>query len=146
MQEYLSSSGLHETASVLSKEASLALMTSKQLTHKMTTPITTPSVPRQLSSLPNSLMSGPPSSTSSVSGSTSRMLNYKPQTAVSRNNISPRNILSTQVIPPNTTPSTPTSSKEPLNIKLKRKDNSTIGASSLMPATNGKYQLGINFF
>ena len=138
----MSSSGLHETASVLSKEASLALMTSKQLTHKMTTPITTPSVPRQLSSLPNStLMNGPTSSSSSSSTMTSasKMLNYKPQTAVHHNassrNISPRNNL-TQIIQP-TTPSTPTSSKEPLNIKLKRKDN-PISSPSLMAATNGK--------
>ena len=40
IQEYLTSQGLHETASLLSREASLALMTAKQLTHKMTTPIT----------------------------------------------------------------------------------------------------------
>ena len=39
IQEYLQSQGLNETANLLSKEASLALMTSKQLTHKMTTPI-----------------------------------------------------------------------------------------------------------
>jgi HIV-1 Vpr-binding protein len=36
----LTSQGLHESASVLNREACLALMTSKQLTHKMTTPIT----------------------------------------------------------------------------------------------------------
>ena len=109
----MSSQGLNETASVLSKEASLALMTSKQLTHKMTTPTPTQNIPRSSVSVATPTSSSTPLKLANI--------NFKPQTAMHpTRTVSPRNNHShMQAIP---TPGTPTSSREPLNIKLKRKE------------------------
>ena len=102
-------------------------MTSKQLTHKMTTPASTPtpSTSRTQAATPSS------SSTTPLKLSN----NFKPQTAVHPSRtMSPRNITSANTSTSNMTPATPTSSREPLNIKLKRRDLPNFSNSTLPTA------------
>ena len=102
-------------------------MTSKQLTHKMTTPASTPtpSTSRTQAATPSS------SSTTPLKLSN----NFKPQTAVHPSRtMSPRNLTSANTSTSNMTPATPTSSREPLNIKLKRRDLPNFSNSTLPTA------------
>ena len=103
IQGYLSSQGLHESAAVLNKEASLALMTSKTLTHKMTTPITVPTASSSGLATPST-----PAKTASFRSSQSK-------------NQSPREVRNHALI----NPATPTTSKEPLHLRIKRKNEVT---------------------
>ena len=125
IQGYLSSQGLHESAAVLNKEASLALMTSKTLTHKMTTPITI--------AAPSGGLATP-----STPAKTTPFRSSQTKTQ------SPREVRNHALI----NPATPTTSKEPLHLRIKRKNeatplNSSHHSSSPVPGGNFQYYIFI---